>query len=222
MRTNLVLNPRPARLSRLTAGVLAGCSLLWSSWAQASFLQGEALDSFADVMAWIVICVVPLCVLTVFWLIHVLPEKIAHQRHHPQRDAIKTLSLLSLVFGGLLWPFAWLWAYSRPTAYKLACGTDKHEDYCTELGEKAKAGTLVARDMEHLRHDLAAMAERGPLPPRLRELRTELDALASPAHATATATAAAAVTATVAAPAVTPAAAATGTAAPGAASAGAA
>jgi len=219
MRTNLVLNPRPARLSRLTAGVLAGCSLLWSSWAQASFLQSEALDSFADAMAWIVICVVPLCVLTVFWLIHVLPEKIAHQRHHPQRDAIKSLSLLSLVFGGLLWPFAWLWAYSRPTAYKLGYGTDKHEDYCTALGEKAKAGTLVARDMEHLRHDLAAMAERGPLPPRLR---TELDALASPAHATATATAAAAVTATVAAPAVTPAAAATGTAAPGAASAGAA
>jgi hypothetical protein len=28
--------------------------------------------------------------------------------------------------GGLLWPFAYLWAYTRPTMYKLAYGTDKY------------------------------------------------------------------------------------------------
>ena len=27
---------------------------------------------------------------------------------------IRTLCLLSLVFGGLLWPIAWLWAYTKP------------------------------------------------------------------------------------------------------------
>jgi hypothetical protein len=47
---------------------------------------------------------------TDLWIVHVLPEKIAHKRHHPRRDAIQTLCLLSLVFGGLLWPLAWLWA----------------------------------------------------------------------------------------------------------------
>ena len=51
-----------------------------------------------------------------------MPEKIAHKRHHPQLEAIKTLCLLSLVFGGLLWPIAWLWAYTKPVGYKLAYG----------------------------------------------------------------------------------------------------
>ena len=44
------------------------------------------------------------CSSSLFWMVHVLPEKIAHKRHHPQFEAIKTLCLLSLVFGGLLWP----------------------------------------------------------------------------------------------------------------------
>ena len=55
----------------------------------------------------------------------VLPEKIAEKRHHPQAPAIKTLCLLSLFFGGLLWPLAWLWAYSKPVLYKMAYGVDK-------------------------------------------------------------------------------------------------
>jgi hypothetical protein len=25
----------------------------------------------------------------------------------------------------MLWPFAWLWAYSKPVMYKLAYGTDR-------------------------------------------------------------------------------------------------
>jgi uncharacterized membrane protein len=82
--------------------------------ARASFLSGDALDAFADVLALVVICIVPVVVIVLFWIVHVLPEKIAHKRHHPQRDAITTLCLLSLVFGGLLWPLAWLWAYTKP------------------------------------------------------------------------------------------------------------
>jgi hypothetical protein len=30
-----------------------------------------------------------------------------------------------LVFGGLLWPIAWLWAYTKPVLYKRAYGVDK-------------------------------------------------------------------------------------------------
>ena len=60
-------------------------------------------------------------------MVHILPEKIAEKKKHPQTDAIKTLCLLSLFFGGMLWPLAWLWAYSKPVMYKLAYGTDKVE-----------------------------------------------------------------------------------------------
>ena len=96
--------------------------------ARASFLSGEALDTMADVLALVVLFVVPAGAIVLFWIVHVLPEKIAHKRHHPQRDAITTLCLLSLVFGGLLWPLAWLWAYTKPIGYRMAYGTDRHDD----------------------------------------------------------------------------------------------
>jgi CBS domain containing-hemolysin-like protein len=91
----------------------------------ASFLHGETLDKLAEAISWLVIVIVPIVGISVFWLVHILPEKIAHKRHHPQTGAIQCLCLLSLVFGGLLWPIAWLWAYSKPVLYKMAYGTDK-------------------------------------------------------------------------------------------------
>jgi hypothetical protein len=36
--------------------------------------------------------------------------------------------MLSLVFGGLLWPFAFLWAKTKPVFHKMAYGTDKLEE----------------------------------------------------------------------------------------------
>lgn len=149
--------------------------LLLAPAAQASFLSGEAMDTAANVLAWVVLVIVPIVAITVFWLVHVLPEKIAHKRHHPQRAAIQTLCLLSLVFGGLLWPLAWLWAYTKPVGYKLAYGTEKHEDYFHETGEKLRAGTLSADDMQHLRDELITVQARGPLPPQLRALLDDVD-----------------------------------------------
>src|SRR5436190_16860909 len=100
----------------------------------ASFLSPELEDKLATFIALFVIFVIPVVLIVLFWMVHVLPEKIAHKRHHPQFEAIRTLCLLSLVFGGLLWPFAWLWAYTKPVGYKLAYGTDKHPDYYKEHG----------------------------------------------------------------------------------------
>src|SRR3954464_2591292 len=113
--------------------LLLGVSVaLAAAPARASFLAGEALDTAADVMAIVVLIVVPIVAIVLFWLVHILPEKFAHQRHHPQRDAIQTLCLLSLVFGGLLWPLAWLWAFTKPVLHKMAYGRDKHDDYYQE------------------------------------------------------------------------------------------
>ena len=100
--------------SRIAASLAAAVLLLVPLVARASMFAGEALDAIADWVAIIVLVVVPVVVLVVFWLIHILPEKIAEKRHHPQKDAINTLCLLSLFFGGLLWPVAWLWAYYAP------------------------------------------------------------------------------------------------------------
>jgi CBS domain containing-hemolysin-like protein len=158
-------------LKQLGVGLLAA---LAAAPAHASFLSGEALDTFADILALVVLFVVPIVVIVLFWLVHVLPEKIAHKRHHPQREGITTLCLLSLVFGGLLWPLAWLWAYTKPVAYRVAYGTDKHEDYYDEMALKQREGKLLRDEAAYLREELEAMEARGALPPRLRGLKDEL------------------------------------------------
>ena len=165
-------------LGRL-AWVLA---VLLPASARASMLHGETLDAMAMGIAWFVIIVMPIGAIVLFWMVHVLPEKIAHKRHHPQRDAIHVLCLLSLVFGGLLWPIAWLWAYTRPTLHRMAFGTEKHEDYFVQMSRRAEAGELGVHEIEHLRHELDVMAERGMLPAELRAARERL-ASARPAPA---------------------------------------
>jgi hypothetical protein len=144
------------------------------------------MDTAAWYLAWFIIVAVPIGGIVVFWLVHVLPEKIAHKRHHPQRDAIHTLCLLSLLFGGLLWPIAWLWAFTKPIGYRIAYGTERHDDYYHELGAKAKAGELLEHDLAHLRDELDRMAAKGTLSPELKLLRRDLVA-AMPASGTAAA-----------------------------------
>jgi len=166
-----------ARRAALAVGALA------SAGAHASFLSGEALDTMADVVAVAVLIIVPIAAIVLFWLVHILPEKIAEKRHHPQKDSIKTLCLLSLVFGGMLWPIAWIWAYTRPVLFRGAYGSEKHEDYYVEMGEKARGGLLLREEILHLGDELDAMAAAGTLPLALRGLRAELDALQARAAA---------------------------------------
>jgi CBS domain containing-hemolysin-like protein len=169
--------PSSTRSHRIAALLQGALWVAIPSSARAAFLHGEALDTMADWLAIIVICVVPIGAIVIFWLVHILPEKVAEKRHHPQQAAINTLCLLSLVFGGLLWPIAWLWAYTRPIGYKMAYGTEKHDDYFIEKTDQARAGKLLDGEIEHLRDELDSMAARGTLPAELRKLRAELDAL---------------------------------------------
>ena len=159
---------------RAAAWVVAAGSLSATHAARASFLSGDTLDAAANVVAWIVLILVPIVCIVVFWLVHVMPEKLAYKRHHPQAQAIHTLCLLSLVFGGLLWPIAWLWTFTRPVAYKVAYGTEKHEAYFTEAEEKMRSGRLTADERAALLHELDAIEARGPLPSHLRKLRDYL------------------------------------------------
>jgi Protein of unknown function (DUF3302) len=173
---------------------LAPAALAWAAGllpfsAHASFLPPELMDSAAMGLAWFIIVFVPIGAIVLFWMVHVLPEKIAHKRHHPQRDAIQVLCLLSLVFGGLLWPIAWLWAYTKPTGYRSAYGTDKHEDYYHGMAKKAHAGDLLEHELAHLREELDAIAAKGGLSAELKVLRRDLQAAQHKAAAPDTASA---------------------------------
>jgi CBS domain containing-hemolysin-like protein len=160
--------------------LLAVAALLTAPAAQASIFAGEALDKAADYIALFILFVVPVVLVAGFWYVHILPEKVAEQRGHPQKDAIKALCLLSLVFGGLLWPFAWIIAYTKPVLYKMAYGKDRHDDYYHELAEKDAAdAALLSEDVTRLRTELDTLEARGPLPAELKELRERLAMLES-------------------------------------------
>jgi hypothetical protein len=113
-----------------------------SSSAHASFLHGDALDSLANGIAWVAIIIAPIIGIVVFWLVHILPEKIAEKKKHPQAHAIQCLCLLSLVFGGLLWPLAWMWAYTKPVLHRMAYGPDADESHGHDTKEKTETSEL--------------------------------------------------------------------------------
>ena len=146
----------PGRPSIARGLALALAGTFASTMAHASFLSGDALDTAANVLSWVVLVIVPIVGIVVFWLVHILPEKIAEQKRHPQAKAIQTLCLLSLVFGGLLWPLAWLWAYTKPVLHQLAYGTDVHEHPAEEAGAAQDAAALDAQ-ITKVREQLAAL-----------------------------------------------------------------
>ena len=158
----------------VVAGLLTAAWSLYPAAAHASFLSPEGEDALAKYIAIFALFFVPCLLIVLFWMVHVLPEKIAHKRHHPQFEAIRTLCLLSLAFGGLLWPFAWLWAYTKPVGYKLAYGTDKHPDYFKEHGLPEPESPVA-----DIRQRVSALEGRGVPASELDAIRADLAALES-------------------------------------------
>lgn len=123
--------------------------------AHASLFQGETLDAVANGISWVVLIVAPIIGVAAFWLVHILPEKIAEKKKHPQTRAIQCLCLLSLCFGGLLWPIAWLWAYTKPVLHKMAYGTDVDESH--GHGPSHEELTGEQKEIEKLRARVAEL-----------------------------------------------------------------
>src|SRR5678816_2105181 len=146
-KDSLIRSYARSRRPRCRRAVLfvAFAILALPSHAHASLFHGETLDSIANGISWFVLIIAPIIGITVFWLVHILPEKIAHKKKHPQTKAIQCLCLLSLAFGGLLWPIAWLWAYSKPVLHKLAYGTDVDESLGHHGEDEKKEDSEVER-----------------------------------------------------------------------------
>ena len=67
--------PTTGPMLRVLTACAVAASALAAPSAQASFLEGEALDQMANIVSWFAITVVPIGVIWLFWLIHVMPEK---------------------------------------------------------------------------------------------------------------------------------------------------
>jgi CBS domain containing-hemolysin-like protein len=133
--------------------------------AQAALFKGEALDQVAEIVSWVALIVAPIVLIGVFWMVHILPEKIAEKRKHPQAKAIQTLCLLSLFFGGILWPLAWLWAYSKPVLHKMAYGTDVAEHDEPDRDRKAMTDETSPAELQRLRMMTRPAERETPQPP---------------------------------------------------------
>lgn len=145
--------PHTRRSARAAGPALLALLLAAPTHAPASLFKGDTLDAVANGISWVVVIVAPIIGITVFWLVHILPEKIAEKKKHPQAHAIQCLCLLSLCFGGLLWPLAWLWAYTKPVFHKMAYGTDLDERLAHDESEVKH----VEGDVEKLRARIAEL-----------------------------------------------------------------
>lgn len=137
---------------------LVAMSALYSGQA---FASGHLEDKIADVVVWLVVILVPIVGISVFWFLHIWPERVAEEKHHPQAAAIQALCLMSLVFGGLLWPLAMLWAYMKPMEFRLARDEDGHPGPL-ETGKRVPVGAARADEAEvtSLREQVTTLQRR--------------------------------------------------------------
>jgi hypothetical protein len=49
-----------------------------------------------------------------------LPGQLANKWNHPQASAINAMSWIGVATGGLLWPVAFIWAFTKPFGAKSA------------------------------------------------------------------------------------------------------
>ena len=161
---------RPTGLRPTASLLVFALTLCFPSAARASFLSPELEDKLAGFIALAVIFVVPVVLIVLFWMVHILPEKIAHKRHHPQFEAIRTLCLLSLVFGGLLVAVGVAVGLLETGHVQdgLRHGQGRHDEGESPSDEAAQAATLKDR--------IARLEERAS-PADLQALRADVDAL---------------------------------------------
>jgi Kef-type K+ transport system membrane component KefB len=67
-----------------------------------------------DYFAWIVLIVLLITAILIWIVLAMLPGKIAKQRNHPQADAINVSGWLGALMFGVFWPFALIWAFTKP------------------------------------------------------------------------------------------------------------
>jgi hypothetical protein len=77
-----------------------------------------------DIFALIILITLAVFAVAVWAILGMMPGKIAHQRNHPQAEAITVCGWWGVITMGLLLPVAWIWAYTNPTNSTDSAGDD--------------------------------------------------------------------------------------------------
>jgi Protein of unknown function (DUF3302) len=71
---------------------------------------------FLDAFAFLVFAILIAVAVIVIVKLGQLPGQLARKWGHPQTAAINATSWIGIATGGLLWPLAFIWAFTTPTA----------------------------------------------------------------------------------------------------------
>jgi hypothetical protein len=97
-----------------------------------------------DVLTFLVLGVLLSAGLYAAFRLGALPGEIAHKRSHPQAEAINVAGWLGLLTAGVLWPFALIWAFTRPRSQ-----TDADSEFRQEIqGLSARLRALEEQKLQ--------------------------------------------------------------------------
>jgi len=74
-----------------------------------------------------------------------LPGQLAHRWNHPQSAAINATSWIGIATGGLLWPIAFIWAFTTPFGTKSATKDDLRTDGSADPSAAAAPVTALRK-----------------------------------------------------------------------------
>ena len=77
---------------------------------------------FMTAAGFIILLLLGLLGVWLFWEFGGLPGKKARERNHPQADAIAVAGWLGLLFGGVGWALALVWAHTTPVVAVVQAG----------------------------------------------------------------------------------------------------
>jgi len=84
-------------------------------------LKGDEMDSSfsaLDAFAFVVFAVLIFVGVVIVVSLGKLPGQLARKWGHPQAAAINAISWIGIATGGLLWPVAFVWAFTTPFGAK--------------------------------------------------------------------------------------------------------
>jgi Protein of unknown function (DUF3302) len=94
------------------------------------------LDAFAFIVFAVLIFVAVIIVVS----LGKLPGQLATKWGHPQAAAINAMSWIGIATGGLLWPIAFIWAFTNPFGIKSAAIKDDRQPRVVEADVTATGG----------------------------------------------------------------------------------
>ena len=103
-----------------------------------------ALDAFAFVVFAVLIFVGVIIVVN----LGKLPGQLARKWNHPQASAINAMSWVGIATGGLLWPVAFIWAFTTPFGVRSTKSDLQPHGVAPDTGDGVTASRQLSGDKE--------------------------------------------------------------------------